>query len=911
MSSSRQYIIGAIVFLLLAAAGYFGYQYFKVYNNPSMRCISAIPDNSMLFIEMNNPVYTIQKLTSVSDLWKELTEITDINKLNSQLVYFDSIVGRNTELCNIFCEHKMIISLHSSDSLKSELLYIVRVPPDKRTYSAKSLSQIIKGKLNNVIFEGATINMMTIQGRNDSLSFTSYKGLLIGSFDNKLVKKSIERLNSGVSFENDPGYLKLQYTAGKKVDANIYFNFNNLNEQKPILLSDKTQKITGNLLDFGLWSETDLIIKEDEILLNGYTLTSDSLAQYLDCFAQEPQQVKAPEILPYNVSLFLDLSFQSFGKYLAGYKKYLKKTGNLENFEKNLKSINRKYRVNLQKQFFSWITNEIGIAITSEENGSAENSYAFFHTDDIKNAVSLLEKINDYASKQNKNKQEFIREHNEYVIRRIDIPGLLPELFGSWFSVISKNYYIAIKDYIVFANSPESLIHLINTFYIRKTLAENYNYREFSDNIAESSNIYLYCNVRKSTGVFGPLLSEKLKTVIDENLTPISTLEGFAIQFSYINNMYYTNAYLKYNPDYREENPTNWEVDVDANITGKPCFIRNHKNGKLNIIVFDELNNMYLIDHQGFIKWKKPLHEAPQSDLFTIDYYKNQKYQYLFNSRNYLFLIDLLGNDVADYPVRLATSATNGLSVFDYDNDGKCRLMLALEDNRIYDYDIKGDLVEGWSKIQMKKTVPYPIEHIRAGNKDYLLVTDKNGNITITNRRGETRIRMKTKFVRARNSAFYKNETNSKKGIFLTTDENGQLTYISAKGKTKTTDFGNYSPNHYFIYEDFDGDNSKDFIYLDNNKLVIFNKFKKELLSYTFDNEITVKPVFFYINNKRYLAITDSEALEVYIFDKRGRAFTNTHISGTSSIITGSLNNDGKTNLIICSGDKVMNFELE
>jgi hypothetical protein len=219
--------------------------------------------------------------------------------------------------------------------------------------------------------------------------------------------------------------------------------------------------------------------------------------------------------------------------------------------------------------------------------------------------------------------------------------------------------------------------------------------------------------------------------------------------------------------------------------------------------------------------------------------------------------------------------------------------------------------VDGWNKIQMKKTVPYPVEHIRAGGKDYMLVTDKNGNITITNRRGETRIRMKKKIVRARNSIFYKNETNSKKGIFLTTDENGQLTYISAKGKTKTTDFGNYSPNHYFLYEDFDGDNSKDFIYLDNNKLVIFNKFKKELLSYTFDNKITVKPVFFYINNRRYLAITDSEAVEVYIFDKRGRAFTNTHISGTSSIITGSLNNDGKTNLIICSGDKVMNFELE
>ncbi len=910
MTNLKQYIIAIVGFAALATAGYFGYRYFKVYSNPSMSCVSAIPEDAALFIEMNDPLSTIGKLASGSDMWNGLTQIPEIEKLNGQLVFFDSVTRQNDDMCSLFCGQKMIVSLHPSDSSGADILFVVKIPPDKRDYAEESFAGTVNGNLKTESFEGVVINSLSTAKNNTTFRFASCKGLFIGSFDNNLIKRAIERLNSGVSFENDNSYMKLNKTAGKKVDANIYFNIKELTKLKPLLLNKKTRQITGNAAEFGLWSETDLIIKKDEILLNGYTTAYDSLTQYLNCFRQAPQPVNVPQILPYNTSLLLDLSFQNFGKYLAGYKNYLQKTGKLPDFEKYLKSVNKRYGVNIQKQFFSWITNEAGIAIVSGENRPAENSYAFFHTNDIKNAVILLGKMSDNASKHSKSKTKFTLEYNEYIIGRTDIPDLLPGLFGPWFSGISKNYYIAIKDYIVFANNPESLMLLINSFYNRKTLAGNYNYSEYSDNIAESSNIYLYCNIKKSTGVITPLLSQKLQKIINGNLKTITTFEGFAIQFSYINNMFYTNAYLKYNPDYKEENPTNWEVTADAKLKGKPYFIRNHRTGKLNIIVFDEENNMYLIDHQGIIKWKKQLREAPQSDLFTVDYYKNRKYQYLFNSKNYLCLIDLLGNYVSGYPVRLETSATNGLALFDYDNDGKYRIMLALEDNRIYDYNLKGEQVEGWNKIQMKKPVPYPVEYIRASGKDYLLVTDENGNVTITNRRGETRIKMRKKFVKARNSLFYKNETNSKKGIFLTTDEKGQLTYISAKGKTKSTDFGSFSPNHFFLYEDFNGDNSKDFIYLDGKKLTVFNKFKKELLSYTFDNKITIKPVFFTTGNKNYLAVTDAEAEEVFIFDKNGRAFTNQHISGTSSVITGSLNNNSNTNLIICSGKKVLNFIL-
>jgi len=876
-----------------------------------MSCIAAVPETSALIIELSNPVSTASKLTNSSDLWKEFSAIADINSINNQLLFFDSVANNNPEVCNIFCNHKMIISLHKGDSGDPGLLFIVRIPREISDSPVESLADIFSIKLSKEEYAGAAINEIYFQGGNSPFYFTFYKGLLIGSFKNALLRESVATLNSNGYFENDPVYSKLKKTAGKKVDANIYVNYKELDKLKSAILNENTVNVTGSLSNFGQWTETDLIIKRDEILFNGYTTAPDSLAQYLSCFSQEPQPVKAPEILPYNTSLFLDLSFGSYGKYLTGYKNYLKNTGRLSDYEKKLKKKNTKYGISLQKQFFSWITNETGIAIISGKNNPEGSCYAFFHTNDIKNAEELLNIIGNKVAEKSKRKQNYESSYNEYVIRRIDIPELLSSLFGPWFSPVKKNYYVAIKDYIVFANSPESLMHLINSFYIRKTLALNFNYQKFSDNISESSNIYLYCNVKNSSAAIKPLLSENLQSVISGNIATITTLEGFAIQFSYINKMYYTNAYLKYNPDYKEEKPTNWEVEVDDEISGKPYFIRNHRTGKLNIVVFDRSNNIYLIDNQGFVKWKKKLREASQSDIFMIDYYQNRKFQYLFNSKNYLYLFDLLGNEVTGYPVRLKTSATNGLSVFDYDNDGKYRLMLALEDNRIYDYNIKGEEVEGWNKIQMKKTVPYPVEYIRAGNKDYLLVTDENQNVTITNRRGETRIKIKKNFARAKNSRFYKNETNSKKGIFLTTDKNGKLTYITAKGKIKTTLFGNYSPDHFFLYEDFNGDNSKDFIYLDNKKITVFNKFKKELLSYSFDNKITVQPVIFTIGNKKYLAVTDAASQKVYVFDKNGPAFTGQNISGTTTILAGSLNNDGKTNIITCAGNKVMNFELE
>ncbi|RLD55546.1 MAG: hypothetical protein DRJ05_12780, partial [Bacteroidetes bacterium] len=496
------------------------------------------------------------------------------------------------------------------------------------------------------------------------------------------------------------------------------------------------------------------------------------------------------------------------------------------------------------------------------------------------------------------------------LIKKLSIPGFAPAVFGPWFKCMEGNYYITIKDYVVMANNPAALFHLIDAFYQQKTLSQNFNYKTFSNNISESSNIFFYCNTRKSFNYINSFLNSPFSKFWKENKNTLSSYEAFALQFSFANKMFYTNSYLKYNPGFREVNPSNWEISVDAKIIGAPVLVRNFKTGKLNVLVTDELNMLYCIGPHGQIRWKTPLIETPQSNVYLVDYFKNGKTQFLFNTENYFYLFDINGNPVDGFPYKLITKATNGLSVYDYDNINDYRLILSLEDNRLYNYSIDGKLVEGWNKIKARSKVPFPIEHIIANNKDYMFVTDDEGRVIISNRRGEVRIRLKKKLIRANNSIFYKNETN-KKGLFITTNKNGKLAYISANGKLKYTDFGDFSPNHFFFYEDFDGDHSNDFIFVDNNKLTVFNKFKKVLLKHEFKTDIVTKPVLFTMDGESYIGIKEPTSNHIYIFNKDGQVFTQAKISGETSFVTGSLNNDQNTNLIICSGNKVVNYLLE
>lgn len=234
--------------------------------------------------------------------------------------------------------------------------------------------------------------------------------------------------------------------------------------------------------------------------------------------------------------------------------------------------------------------------------------------------------------------------------------------------------------------------------------------------------------------------------------------------------------------------------------------------------------------------------------------------------------------------------------------------MLALDDNRVYCYDIKGKKVNGWKNPMSKGRVDEAVQHLRVKGKDYIFIADNEGNVKITNRRGNPRINLKSPLENGTRSGFYANETNSK-GIILTTDASGKLTYINSNGKLDYTDFGAFSKEHYFLYEDFDNRGGKDFIYLDGNKLLVFDRFKKVIFNHEFENEIGSSPLIIPVSRQeKLIGVVSEESGKIYLFDRQGRLLSTPDHVGRAGMLVGSLNRDGQLNLISGSGNTIYNY---
>ncbi len=142
--------------------------------------------------------------------------------------------------------------------------------------------------------------------------------------------------------------------------------------------------------------------------------------------------------------------------------------------------------------------------------------------------------------------------------------------------------------------------------------------------------------------------------------------------------------------------------------------------------------------------------------------------------------------------------------------------------------------------------------------------------------------------------------------MMVTTDNSGKLIYIPEKGKVKSTDFGSFSKDHYFIYTDFSGNGSDDFVYLDSQVLTVFDKFKKTILSYVFEHPIKNKPKLFTVSGRKILGVLDKEAGRLYLFNSNG-LISKEFIGNTDYII-----DDGKNPVVLIGkGQALMKYFID
>lgn len=519
--------------------------------------------------------------------------------------------------------------------------------------------------------------------------------------------------------------------------------------------------------------------------------------------------------------------------------------------------------------------------------------------------------LKNVAKKENKQVADYTKKlvvdnQTSFEIFKMPINNFGKAVFGSIFKSTTSQYFTFIGNHIVMGDSFRSLSGFIRANISQEVLGNDKYYRDFAGNLSQKSNLYLWVAPGRALPYFSDFLNKTLGESIESNLEHLRKIESAGWQFGPENGMIYNTALIKYNPELREKPETVWQSHLENEISMKPQFVINHNDrDNREVVVQDKENNFYLINKVGRVQWEIKLPGPIMGEVHQIDFYKNGKLQYYFNTPDALHLIDRNGNYVDNYPIKLRAKATNGVAVFDYDNVRNYRFFIACENKKVYLYDKKGKIIPGWTFGKTEHPVTRPIQHHRVDNKDYIVFFDINRTY-ILDRKGKHRVKTKADFVHSLNNNFSIEKGNGTRASRLVkTDNNGNIFYLYFDGSFEKKEIRNFSSNHFFKYEDINADGKRDFIFLDNNRLNVFNSTGSGMFEKTFGGIVNQPPqVYKFSSNNRKIGIVNNGENRISLFNKNGAQYNGFPLEGNSRFSIGFFNNKNQQfNLIVGSSD--------
>ncbi|MFO7844896.1 MAG: hypothetical protein R6V16_13880 [Bacteroidales bacterium] len=892
-------ILTAVVLIIIISAGFWGYRYIKSQRLPDFNMLKAVPLDAAFIIDSDNFIDKIATFSRNNEIYQELKQFEKVKHFNEDVSFLIKLYNENKFMKELIDDNRMVLSAHSSGKENIAFLFLMQMNTlrDKKIilqYIEQLLSQ--QGEIKKRAYNNTLIYQVEFQERE--LYFSFKEGMLMLSPSSIVLESSLRQSEVNESILNDKGFKTVQKTAGKNVDANVYINLNQFPEIISYLLNDKYKNKIATLKNIGSWIELDVNLKNDAVLLNGFSFNEPAVNNYLNIFSQqEAVDHQLNQILPANSSVFISLGISNNDQYFEQYRNYLDAQNKLSDYTEFIRYYQQKFTVDFEELIKNNLDEEIGLVITDNPNeNTKQNSFIIIRTKSKSLLESQMQNVLSKIAQSQKIKENDlifdarIDKETVYKVYHLPVEGLFKTLFGDFYSGFENPYFTFIDNFMVVGNSQKSLVHFIHSTILHKTLNHDLKFDHFTNNLSSKSNFYFYTNLSRSQKVISEYLSPNLQSGLKSNIDLIKKFQAFAVQFRNNNSMIFNNIYLKYIPEIKEDAVTIWESRLDTATHFKPSLVTNHYSQENEIFVQDLNHKIYLINKVGRILWRLQLNEKINSEVYQVDYYKNGKLQLLFSTKNKIHLIDRNGNYVERYPIELRSPSTAGIALFDYEKNLDYRIFIPCENKNIYLYGLDGNLINGWEFQQTDTRVNTPVQHFRINSRDYIIVADQH-RIYILNRRGHERIGINRQFAKSKNNSFIlkhaDQETNTR---FVTTDITGTIKMIDLNGEVTEKRIKTFSADHFFDYQDIDGDGYKDYIFADKNKLEVFNNKGDKLFDYTFEEAISYPPAYYYFSyDDRKLGIVTKSSGQIYLFNSSGEIYKGFPLKGASPFSIGYL----------------------
>jgi hypothetical protein len=708
--------------IALIAGGIFAYQ--KFFRPHKLTPWELIPSGAVAVYEPSSCQECIEPVKATS-IWQIIMKAALYNKERDSLQNIISLLNEQ--------KPGSLVSLHVTR--KDDFDFIFYLPladkNERLIVEATALDWSRKPGIRPTqrMFNSITINELSTAGT--TFSWTVLDDVWVGSFTPFLLEDVIRVFGSDQrsTFRQRLGSIyqmpKLKNDAG-----NLYIHLQNFSRW----LSVFSPVINADLIrHFGRAAVLDIKAAQKNLVLNGFSIEEGSAGSVLTVFRDQfptsfdiKQYVSNRTVFlaTYGISEGLD-----FGVRLSRYPERRKV------LEDTLIQIARSLNVNI-RDLYTAVDNEIGVCYVE----SSQNKLSRVLIVETESPETWLSTLNRMASRFSVD-TVFFEPFGDYEIRQLPVYRFPEKLFAPFVNGFDHTYYTSVGNTVIIGEDLEELKAFLEDIEQEETWGKSVAQNRFLESTLLESNVSLYINTPRIWNILRESLNEKWVTFIRDNRSLLSSVGMGAIQFSHLNESFYTNVAWQYEP-YEPRTPTPRQEQMlittfPNSLRGEAFVVRSHVDKSLEVLVQDSLNQIHLVSSTGNALWSKQMNGPIIGELFQVDYYKNGKLQYLFATEGQLHIIDRLGNYVPPFPVTVAAKDIEYLSLVDYDHSRNYRFLVTDRTGKVWMYDKQGTNLEGWTPRNVEDNLFTPARHHRIRGRDFLIAIRRDGRAYLMNRRGE------------------------------------------------------------------------------------------------------------------------------------------------------------------------------
>ena len=882
----------------------------------------AIPEDAILFAEEIDYEYLTETFLPGSRTWIDFVNIIHRSELDSMLSIALGQIRTSEPLNDLLLNEGLNLSLHKVG--KDQLIPLLYLE-----YSSSHSDNDFEHLMLALLEKRAMVNerkyetevVYDVSGGPGfvpgKFTFACLEGLCLISSSSMLVEESIRTIHAETNLASVAGLQKVRETKGRYVHANLYINY----EQLPDLFHPFIKESGWGKLDMlsklSSWGELDLDVKQESMTLNGMTYADPNLPLFLGAFReQSPVKMELHEMLPSGTTCFFHLGMGDRMKFKEQVISYLNGLGKGSEIEAEIERIDQQYGIDPLDDLARILDDEMAWFDIEGVTKKPEDQFLVIETRSRSETVKVVMRWVEQYLQQHSFDMRSMR--NVYQLDKQTSFNIyrLPDQFfkGTSAGRLFNKYFTVYDNYLIFGSSVNALSRVIYQNVLHKTFVSDPVFKEISDYLSNRSNVTLFFRPYAFLDYRRDMLNSKMADQLEKMELFFRRIPGVVVQYSTEGDLFYQSISCKYTPQIRDKALTVWESLMDTAVVIKPALVINHNTSEKEIFVQDLANKVYLINGTGRVLWKQPVDGPILGGVHQVDFYRNGKFQYLFNTAKKIHLIDRNGNYVERYPVSLRSDATAPLALFDYDKSRNYRLFVATEDRKISLYDIEGNMVTGWKFGKTESMITGEIQHFRVNDKDYIVAVDQN-RAYFLDRRGRERIRLKERLVLSpQNPLALDMNIREERPRWISTDTSGSVTAIYLDGSVSRLLTREMSPDHFFSLEDMNRDGIPEFIFVDGNKLDVVMQDGKRLFSFKVKGGISDMPdLYKFSASDVKIGITDRSRNRIYLINSDGSLYEGFPLEGCTRFSIGYFaGSDSRFNLIVGSENNFLyNYSIK